>query len=99
MDGHERVSGYSFHDHTVRGDQIKPFKEDRMLTLSRKTGEEILIGNKISVRVVSCGGSRVRLAFDVPDDVRVLRKEVLGLSKSESASPDPRQRSCETIRS
>ena len=47
-----------------------------MLVLSRKPGEKVVIGNGITLTVVEVGGGRVRLAFDAPDQVRILRGEL-----------------------
>jgi len=47
-----------------------------MLVLSRKPGQRVLIGSTINVSVVEVQGNRVRLGFDVPDDVRILRSEL-----------------------
>jgi carbon storage regulator len=47
-----------------------------MLALSRKPGEKVVIGNSITVTVVSVKGNKVRLAFDAPDQVRILRAEL-----------------------
>jgi carbon storage regulator CsrA len=49
-----------------------------MLVLSRKPGEKVVIGNGITVTVVEVRGNRVRLAFDAPDQVRILRAELAG---------------------
>ncbi len=47
-----------------------------MLVLSRKPGEKVVIGNGITVTVVEVQGKRVRLTFDAPDQVRILRAEL-----------------------
>ena len=47
-----------------------------MLALSRKPGEKVVIGNDITLTVVEVKGNRVRLAFDAPDQVRILRSEL-----------------------
>jgi carbon storage regulator len=47
-----------------------------MLVLSRKPGEKVVIGNSITLTVVEVRGKRVRLAFDAPDQVRILRAEL-----------------------
>jgi carbon storage regulator CsrA len=47
-----------------------------MLVLSRKPGEKIVIGNGIIITVIEVKGNRVRLAFDAPDQVRILRAEL-----------------------
>ena len=46
-----------------------------MLALSRKPGEKVVIGDGITLTVVKVGGGRVRLAFDAPAQVRILRAE------------------------
>ena len=47
-----------------------------MLALSRKPGEQVVIGNDITLTVVEVKGNRVRLAFDAPDQVRIRRAEL-----------------------
>jgi carbon storage regulator len=47
-----------------------------MLVLSRKPGEKVVVGNDITLTVVEVRGDRVRLAFDAPDQVRILRAEL-----------------------
>ena len=42
-----------------------------MLILQRKAGESLLIGEDITVRVVSVDGTRVRLAISAPEDVSI----------------------------
>lgn len=45
-----------------------------MLVLSRRTGEEIRIGDDIRIKVASIRGSRVRLAIEAPRELRVVRE-------------------------
>lgn len=47
-----------------------------MLVLSRRPGEEIIIGGNIRVTVVSVKGDRVRIGIAAPNDVPVDRSEV-----------------------
>jgi carbon storage regulator len=47
-----------------------------MLALSRKPGEQVIIGDGITLTVVEVRGDRVRLAFDAPAQVRILRAEL-----------------------
>ncbi len=47
-----------------------------MLILSRKAGEELMIGDDILVRVVKTSGGRVTLAFDAPKSVSIKRSEI-----------------------
>lgn len=47
-----------------------------MLVLTRRVGEEIVIGGEIRVKVAAIKGDRVRLGVEAPDRVRVDRQEV-----------------------
>ena len=47
-----------------------------MLVLSRHEGEEIVIGDNITVRVTEIKGDSVRLAISAPREVKVHRGEV-----------------------
>jgi carbon storage regulator len=47
-----------------------------MLVLSRKPGEKLLIGNDITVTVVSICRNRVRVGIDAPGRIRVCRVEL-----------------------
>ena len=48
-----------------------------MLILQRKAGESLVIGEDITVRVISVDGTRVRLAIDAPEDITILRSELV----------------------
>jgi carbon storage regulator len=49
-----------------------------MLVLSRKRGEQIIIpGSALTITVVAIDGKQVRLGFAAPEDVTVLRAELL----------------------
>ena len=47
-----------------------------MLVLSRKIGERVTIVDDIVVTVIQVGRDRIRLGFDCPPEVRVLRNEL-----------------------
>ena len=47
-----------------------------MLVLSRKRGEQLMIGDDIVVTVVECNGSRIKIGIEAPDDVRIVRGEL-----------------------
>ena len=47
-----------------------------MLVLSRRVGEEIVIGDNIRVTVLTAQGDRVRLGILAPQEVLVDRQEV-----------------------
>ena len=66
-----------------------------MLVLSRKVGEEIVIGDDIHITVVAFRGDKVRIGISAPKDVVVDRSEVHEKrmnSLSEAAVLDPRVR-------
>lgn len=48
-----------------------------MLTLSRKVGEELMIGDNIKVVVRRIAGNRVLLGVNAPGDVHIVRGELL----------------------
>ena len=48
-----------------------------MLILQRRAGESLVIGENITVSVVSVDGLRVRLAIFAPEDVSILRSELI----------------------
>ncbi|MCX4370492.1 MAG: carbon storage regulator [Dysosmobacter sp.] len=48
-----------------------------MLILQRRPGESVVIGENITISVVSIEGGRVRLAVSAPPEVSILRSELL----------------------
>ncbi len=48
-----------------------------MLVLSRYVEEEISIGRNVCVKVCGVNGSRVRIGITAPDDVRIIRTELM----------------------
>jgi carbon storage regulator len=47
-----------------------------MLVLSRRDGEEIVIGDDIVVKVLSIDGGRVRVGIEAPMNVQIRRSEL-----------------------
>ena len=47
-----------------------------MLVLSRKVGEQIVIGNNITVVVNKVAGNRISLGIEAPAHVRIVRGEL-----------------------
>ena len=47
-----------------------------MLVLSRKSGEAVVIGNGITVKILAVSGDRVKLGVVAPAEVPVHREEV-----------------------
>jgi carbon storage regulator len=60
-----------------------------MLVLTRKPGEQVVIGDAITVTVVSVLGNQVRLGFDAPAPVRIRRAELPGRQGRPVPDPDP----------
>lgn len=54
-----------------------------MLILTRRVGEAVHIGNNITVRVLGMKGGQVRIGFDVPKEVNIVRTELLNKPKKE----------------
>ena len=48
-----------------------------MLILTRRPGEEIQIGDNVKLTVLGMKGNQVRLGIDAPDDVEIVRCELL----------------------
>jgi len=52
-----------------------------MLILTRRVGETIIIemptGEQIQVAVLGVKGNQVRLGTDAPDDIQIMREELL----------------------
>ncbi len=61
-----------------------------MLVLTRKPGEQILIGDSVRVTVVSVAGSRVKLAFSAPKEVPIHRGELYDSIQADSRDTDSR---------
>jgi len=63
-----------------------------MLVLTRKVGQQIVIGDSIRLTVVAIERNRIRLALSAPANTLILRKELCGpMDRSrgqESLSPD-----------
>lgn len=60
-----------------------------MLVLSRKVGEQILIGGDIVVTVNRIDGNRVSLGIQAPSDVRIIREELRPFGDEVAPQPAP----------
>jgi carbon storage regulator len=47
-----------------------------MLALSRKTGESIIIGDNIEIKILDIQGDQVRLGIAAPKSIPIYRKEI-----------------------
>lgn len=67
-----------------------------MLVLTRKTDEQILIGNDIKITLIRVRGNSVRIGIDAPREVRVVRGELKSFDNAiddgDSLSGDDRER-------
>lgn len=59
-----------------------------MLVLSRKQDEKIIIGDSITLMVVSINGDKVRLGIDAPKNVTIHREEVYDAIRKKCATPE-----------
>lgn len=48
-----------------------------MLILSRKSNESIVIGDNITLKVISVEKGMVKLGIDAPNDITILRSELI----------------------
>ncbi len=60
-----------------------------MLVLTRRSGESILIGEEVRVRVLGSSSTRVRLGIEAPLDVRILREKAEPNDRPEPPSSAP----------
>jgi carbon storage regulator len=60
----------------------------RMLVLTRKLGEKILIGDDITITVVDISKSRLKLGIEAPDGHRILRSELVVQDEPPGAGRD-----------
>jgi carbon storage regulator len=62
--------------------------EARMLVLTRKTNQSIMIGDDVEVTVLAVSRDKIRLGITAPKDVPVYRKEVYLSIKGENSGGD-----------
>lgn len=61
-----------------------------MLVLTRKASQRILIGDSICITILRVRGQAVRIGIEAPEDVRVLRSELLEFDREATATtPEP----------
>jgi carbon storage regulator len=60
----------------------------RMLVLTRKSNQSIMIGDEIEVSVLSVMGEKVRIGIQAPQKVPVFRKEIYLEIHRETAVPE-----------
>jgi carbon storage regulator len=63
-------------------------EDGTMLVLSRKQDEKIIIGDSITLMVISIQGDKVRLGIEAPKHVSIHREEVYQAIQRERGSSD-----------
>jgi carbon storage regulator len=63
----------------------------KMLVLTRKSNQSIMIGDDIEVSVLAVMGEKVRIGISAPRDVPVFRKEVYLEIKLDETTGDQRE--------
>ena len=59
-----------------------------MLILTRKTGESIMIGDSVLVKVLGVRAGQIKIGVDAPKDLPVHREEIYKRIQEEQAAPD-----------
>jgi len=54
----------------------------RMLVLTRKVGERILLGDEIAITIVRVTGGGVRIGIEAPDGMPIVREELVDAQRS-----------------
>jgi carbon storage regulator len=57
----------------------------KMLILTRRVGETLMIGDEVTVTVLGVKGNQVRIGVNAPRDVTVHREEIYERIKAEQA--------------
>ena len=58
-----------------------------MLILTRRVGETVMIGDKITVTILGVKGNQIRIGIDAPRDVSVHREEIFQKIHGEVVNP------------
>jgi len=60
-----------------------------MLVLRREVEEAIVLGGSIRVIVLAVEGERVKIGIEAPDNVTIVREELLLRERQEERTPAP----------
>ncbi len=57
-----------------------------MLILSRKTDQQIKIGENITITIIDIKGDQVKIGVEAPKEVKVFRQEVFNAIRNENTA-------------
>ena len=70
--------------------EIQKRQVNKMLALTRKKGEALMINNNVEITILEVRGDQVKIGIDAPKDVPIYRKEVyLQIQEENKASFSP----------
>ena len=72
--------------------------EARVLILTRRVGESVMVSTEITVTVIAVKGHQVRIGINAPQEVEVPREDVYERLKQEKAEEGIEALSCELHR-
>ena len=59
-----------------------------MLVLTRKKGEAIKIGEDVFIRVLGVSGEQIRLGFEAPKEISIVRTELIDRANKKAVNAE-----------